>query len=115
MGRAVTGNKRGKKPLPAAEKRSHTISSRLNVEELRALDELRGSMQRGEWLREAALGAPPVPTPPKVNAEVWASLGHGLSNLNQIARHLNSGRSIDHQALEAEIVSIRNKLLGLSS
>lgn len=109
----ATMKKRGRKPLTGDEKRVYTVSARLNADELRGLDELRGKKARGEWIREAALGVPVV-TPPKINAQIWASLGHGLSNLNQIARSINSRRSVNHEALEAEIVAVRNQLLGLS-
>jgi hypothetical protein len=63
-------------------------------------------------MREAALGAA-VAMPTKINLQAWADLGHGLSNLNQIAKRLNSGRSIEHAALETDIVAVRNKLLGI--
>lgn len=105
-------SKRGRKPLPEDEKRVYTVSARLNEDELRELDDLRGPKARGEWIREAALGAP-VASPPKINAQAWADLGHGLSNLNQIAKRLNSGKSIEHAALEAKIISVRNQLLGI--
>lgn len=106
--------RRGRKPLDDDERRVVRIATWLTKDEAIALDSLRGPKARGEWIREAALGTP-VASPPKINAQVWASLGHGLSNLNQIARTINSGRSVNHAALEAEIAAVRNQLLGLSS
>lgn len=105
--------KRGRKPLPEDEIRGFRVAAWLTKEEAQELDEKRGKKARGEWLREAAFGAA-VAVPPKINMEAWASLGHGLSNLNQIAKHLNSGRSIQQKALENEISAIRDKLLGIA-
>jgi hypothetical protein len=105
--------KRGRKPLAEDEIRSFRVAAWLTREEAQHLDEKRGRKAKGEWLREAAFGAA-VAVPPKINMQVWASLGHGLSNLNQIARHLNSGRSIEQKALETEISAIRDKLLGIA-
>lgn len=104
--------KRGRKPLGDDERRVLRIATWLTKEEAATLDAARGKKARGEWVREAALGTP-IAMPPKINMEAWASLGHGLSNLNQIAKKLNSGRSVDHASLEAEIVAVRNRLLGL--
>ena len=108
-----TRKKRGRKPLAEDEIRGFRVAAWLTKEEAQELDEKRGKKARGEWLREAAFGAA-VAVPPKINIEIWASLGHGLSNLNQIAKHLNSGRSIQQKALESEISAIREKLLGIA-
>lgn len=84
--------RRGPAPLDSADKRLHTVSVRLNGAELARLDSLRGAvqMQRGEYLRAAALHRLP-PTIPAVNREQWAELARTAANLNQIARHLNEG------------------------
>jgi len=84
--------RRGPAPLDAADKRAHTVSVRLNDAELARLDSLREAvrMQRGEYLRAAALHRLP-PTIPAVNREQWAELARTAANLNQIARHLNEG------------------------
>lgn len=105
--------KRGRKPLSDDARRDVRVASWLTQEEAAEIDSLRGNRPRGEWIREAALGAP-IASPPKINGEVWASLGHGLSNLNQIAKKLNGSRSVEHTALEAEIAAIRAQLLGLA-
>lgn len=105
-------SKRGRKPLPNDARRGIRVASWLTEEEAVELDSLRGNKPRGEWIRLAALDAP-IAAPPKINGEAWASLGHALSNLNQIAKKANSGRSIEHAALEGEIIAIRNRLLGI--
>lgn len=52
-------------PLPAEKRRTHCVSVRLNARELRLLDERRArvGMQRGEYLRVAALKRIPRPIP----------------------------------------------------
>ena len=84
--------RRGPQPLPAGEKRLHSVSVRLNDAELARLDEQCSSikMQRGEYLRAAALHRLP-PTIPAINREAWTELAREAANLNQIAKHLNQG------------------------
>jgi hypothetical protein len=62
----------------ATDKRGHTVSVRLNDAELARLDSQRDAvqMQRGEYLRAAALHRLP-PTIPEVNREAWASWRDG--------------------------------------
>ncbi|MBJ3115112.1 MobC family plasmid mobilization relaxosome protein [Salmonella enterica subsp. enterica serovar Typhimurium] len=48
-------------------------------------------MQRGEYLRAAALHRLP-PTIPAANREQWAELARTAANLNQIARKINGGQ-----------------------
>lgn len=81
----------GPAPKPAAEQRRHAVSCRLTDAELTRLDELRGEVSRGEWLRLAAMAKPPriVPT---VNKVAWADLARASGNLNQITRAINEGR-----------------------
>lgn len=81
----------GPVPKPAAEQRRHAVSCRLTDAELALLDELRGEVSRGEWLRLAAMAKPPriVPT---VNKVAWADLARAAGNLNQITRAINEGR-----------------------
>ncbi|MBJ2901571.1 plasmid mobilization relaxosome protein MobC [Salmonella enterica subsp. enterica serovar Derby] len=65
---------------------------RLNDAELARLDSQRDAvqMQRGEYLRAAALHRLP-PTIPAANREQWAELARTAANLNQIARKVNAG------------------------
>lgn len=80
----------GPAPLDDAAKRTHTVASRFNDAELARLDAQRIAvqMQRGEYLRSAALRNLP-PTIPELNRDAWAELSRTSSNLNQISRHLN--------------------------
>ncbi len=119
----------GPAPLDASDKRTHTVSVRLNDRELALLDSRRGAvqMQRGEYLRAAALHRLP-PTIPAVNREMWAELARTAANLNQIARHLNEGWRGDGERigkalglrLSAELANclrvlmlVRNDLIGV--
>ena len=92
--------RRGPAPLDATDKRGHTVSVRLNEAELARLDSQRDAvqMQRGEYLRAAALHRLP-PTIPAANREQWAELARTAANLNQIARHLNEGQRGDGERI----------------
>lgn len=81
----------GPAPKPQAEQRRHSVSCRLTDAEIARLDDLRGEVSRGEWLRLAAMAKPPriVPT---VNKVAWADLSRAAGNLNQITRAINEGK-----------------------
>ena len=96
--------RRGPAPLDVADKRRHTVSVRLNDSELVRLDSQRDAvqMQRGEYLRAAALHRLP-PTIPAVNREHWAELARTAANFNQIARYLNEGGRGDGERISQEL------------
>lgn len=105
--------RRGPAPLDAADRRLHTVSVRLTAAELACLDARRDAvqMQRGEYLRAAALHRLP-PTIPEVNREAWAALARTAANLNQIARHLNEGlRDGERLELSAQLATCLRVLL----
>ncbi len=83
-------SRRGPKPKPESEKRKHPVTCRLTDIEAVKVDERRGQMTRGEWIRTAALKRPPkiIPT---VNREAWLALSKLAGNLNQIAKAVNQG------------------------
>lgn len=114
-------SRRGPIPLEADQRRGHTVSSRLNDDELATLDRLRRSvnMQRGEYMRAASLHLLP-PTIPTINVEAWALLSRAAANLNQIAHRLNlyeSGAGIQPSLLELMNVlgEFRCELIGAES
>ncbi|MGM9516449.1 plasmid mobilization protein [Roseateles sp. DB2] len=90
----VDQSKRAKRrgPVPAApsELRTLHVSVRLNADEMIALDAARASvrMQRGEFLRAAALHQLP-PTIPALNRDAWIELSRAAGALAQIARRVN--------------------------
>ena len=112
--------KRGPKPMPAADRRVHPVSVRLNSAELAWLDSTRASvrMQRGEYLRHASMGKLP-PTIPAINREAWASLSRVAANLNQYQQAINAGTVHGHapeviQALAELVQKLRAELLGIT-
>jgi hypothetical protein len=112
--------KRGPKPMPAADRRVHPVSVRLNSAELADLDSARAlvRMQRGEYLRSASRGVLP-PTIPPINREAWASLARVAANLNQYQAQINAGGVHGHppeviQALVELVQKLRAELLGIT-
>ena len=107
-------SRRGPAPLAAADKRGHTVSVRLNAAELAWLDSQRSAvqMQRGEYLRAAALNRLP-PTIPELNREAWASLARTSANLNQIAHRLNSGDALPLAEVSVALNEFRCDLIGV--
>ena len=113
--------RRGPAPLPAGELRTFTISVRLNSAELAALDAQRAPvrMQRGEYLRCAALHRLP-PSIPAINQLAWVDLSRASSNLNQISRRqAESDRGAPGPVPSAgevahELAEFRRALLGAS-
>lgn len=105
--------RRGPTPLAAADKRGHTVSVRLNEAELAWLDEQRHrvQMQRGEYLRAAAIGQLP-PSIPELNRTAWAALARTAGNLNQIAHRLNAGEALRLDDVRAELAEFRRALIG---
>lgn len=97
------------------KKRTHTLSARFNDEEMRQINTRRGRMTSGQWLRSASLGRP-IPNPiPEANGQAWAGLAKLASNVNQIAKALNSH---DYSTEASEVLQlikeIRAKLIGVN-
>ena len=112
--------RRGPAPRPPEELRLHSVSCRLTDAELVTLDERRGEVSRGEWLRLAAMAKPPriVPT---VNKVAWADLARAAGNLNQITRAINEGKmpvkdapSVGRAVMKvrAQLDAVRRLLIG---
>ena len=98
------------------KKRTHTLSARFNDEEMRQINTRRGRMTSGQWLRSASLGRP-IPNPiPEANSQAWAGLAKLASNVNQIAKALNS-HTYTAEATEVLqlIKEVRAKLIGINS
>ena len=113
--------RRGPDPLPADELRTFTVSVRLNTAELAQLDAQRGPvrMQRGEYLRCAALHRLP-PTIPEINRLAWVDLSRASSNLNQISRRQAEsdlgapGPAPSAGEVAHELADFRRALIGVS-
>lgn len=102
-------------PIPLVDPRTHCVSVRLNDNELQKLDNQRGRMARGEYLRCAALDELP-PTIPALNQQAWVELSKAAGNLNQIAKKLNSIENADLldtdiKLIMLELAEFRTRLL----
>lgn len=113
--------RRGPTPLAEADQRRHGVSCRLNDAEIAILDQRRGKISRGEWLRVAALAQPPRIVP-EVNKVAWADLARAAGNLNQLVRAINEGRLHVEDLpsankalmdLRAQLDAVRRLLIGL--
>lgn len=107
-------NRRGPKKLPDDLKRDHCVSVRLNDAELSSLDEQRGHVQRGEFLRSVWSGNAPVQIP-ELNRTAWTELSRAASNLNQIAKLLNMRVDVEPAQIAAELAAFRMALIGVQS
>lgn len=107
-------HRRGPKPKPAAELRTHCVSVRLSAAELEQLDAKRGPLQRGEWLRVAALDRLP-PIIPELNRQTYSELARSAANLNQLAFRANSGEMPELGELRAALKQFRDALIGVRS
>ncbi len=69
-------------------------------------------MTAGQWLRSASLGRP-IPNPiPEANGLAWAGLAKLASNINQIAKALNShDTSVEATEVLQLIKEVRTKLI----
>ncbi|MGF6755249.1 plasmid mobilization protein [Paraburkholderia sp. GAS42] len=111
--------RRGPVPLDSDDKRDHTVSVRLNAGEIDRLDSLRArvSMQRGEYLRAAALHQLP-PTIPAINREAWAAMARVAGNLNQYQTAINEGWAHEYpldflRKLRNLVNDLRRDLIGV--
>ena len=108
--------KRGPAPIDPLIKRDHCVSVRLNSGELFTLDTQRAQvqMQRGEYLRAAALHQLP-PTIPAINREAWTELSRVGGNLNQLMRLINAHdfdlQNLDIDLIKAELGALRNAII----
>jgi|APLak6261660231_1056022.scaffolds.fasta_scaffold07371_2 hypothetical protein len=107
---------RGKTALAPADKRTHCVSVRLNQAELELLNNKRGNMKQGEWLRCAAIDKLP-PIVPEANIKKWVELANAANNINQIAKKLNNNPSIDNAQfiyIKQLLNEFRDTLIGVS-
>lgn len=67
------------------------------------------------FIRKSSLGVH-IHMMPTANAEIWQSLSHTAANLNQIAKHLNSGlaRGIDLEVINTLGEQVRQLRLQLA-
>ena len=103
-----------KKIEDESQRRTIQVNCALTKNEAAVIDERRGAVSRAEFIRLAAFNAPPPPKIPDVNLEIWTRLAPMSANLNQIARHLNAGDSLETQICELRttVAELRLVLIG---
>lgn len=107
----IAKRRHGPEKLSSERKRNFCVSVRMNIGELAVLDNKRGRIPRGEWLRLASEDKLP-PIIPTINCEAWVQLARSASNLNQVSRKLNSGEEVEVSELRQVLADFRMKLLG---
>lgn len=91
---------------PQKKIRQKSIKVRLNDKEYEQMLKRQSGNTLAGWLRQVALGI--VPTH-QADAELVRNIGRIGSNLNQLARYVNTEKSLD-QNVHNEIVAIRSML-----
>ena len=107
--------KPGPHPKPTSELKSHRIVIHLSEAEhykIKAIVRSETPRKIAAYIRSVSLDKI-VPTVPGCNIELWRELAPVLSNLNQIAKKLNSGETLHTvEALKFDLQTLRNRLLG---
>ena len=92
--------------------RKKEIKIRLSATEHAALVQKRGRMRLASWMRTTCLDGMPAAIP-KINVQALAELHRIGSNLNQIARSVNSGSDATNlHELRAQVSDLRATLAG---
>lgn len=110
--------KRGPSPKPGPKR-----TRRLNVfftedEYSELLSRVRSKWSLSEYVRAQTIAGDTElsVSVPEINIKAYAELARAAGNLNQIARHLNGGSTIDLSQIQSELEAFRHALLrGLSA
>ena len=81
------------------QKRERVIKIRVNESEYQQLLERKNTAELATWIRKTCLGAAPIATT-RADPELVRAMGRIGTNLNQIARHANTDKSLDSQVLQ---------------
>lgn len=89
---AYPKKRRGRPLVPSIELRSKRISVYISDQDLEKLEKSakRENMQLSDYLREIGLKRKIPPKPATLDLQAYSELSRSASNLNQIAKHLNS-------------------------
>jgi len=110
--------KRGPAPKPAGQQRTRRISVYFSEAEYEALAQrARNKHDLCNYIRaQVFAGKTPVSVSiPEVNIKAYGELGRVGSNLNQIARHLNSDTLVELQQILNELSAFRLALIEMPS
>ena len=90
--------------------RTKEIKIRMTANEHQTLMQKRGKMRLASWMRESCINTMP-PAMPEISVQALRELHRIGSNLNQLARQLNSTGHVDAAEAIAEIKTLRAHLL----
>lgn len=82
---------RGRPAVAPEHRRRHAVTCRLTDAERDHVNAARGGVTGGEYIRLAALAAPPRVVP-EINREAWLDLARVIGNLNQLVAKLNRNK-----------------------
>ena len=103
--------KRMQDHIQPREVRTTQVKVMLNDEESEFLDTVRGRFSRAETFRFLLQDSPPKSVP-ELNAGAWVELATASANLNQIAKKLNGGESLEIDEIREQLSQFRAALLG---
>jgi len=107
-----TSRRRGGRPK-SEDPRSQNVGVRLTISEKSDLERRAGAGNIGDFIRAQLFGRK-VRNPemvPAINREAWIALAPLAANLNQIAHHLNAGKSVAPDHLQDLIEQTREALI----
>lgn len=85
----------------------------MSMSELQDLDRRRGRIRRGTFLRNVFLGKREPRQIPEVNRERYIETSRWASNLNQIAKQLNTAEAVEADDIRRILAGFRRSLVGL--
>lgn len=104
--------KRGPAPKPKSELRTKRVEVYFTDDEYSDLINIAGKMKISNLIHYAITKPESLPKPmPEINAQAWEEIGRIGNNLNQIARHLNSGEQVQIEQIRSELNQLRLKIV----
>jgi len=85
-------------PIIKGEKREQSIKIRVTQDEKDRLNELKTQDELAAWMRELALSQKPIK---RADPNLVRAIGRIGSNLNQIAKHVNTNKQISDKELSS--------------
>lgn len=95
------------------QKRTRTVSMRLDDDEYQYLDQMRKKMQRGRYMRSLLKNE--IRQIPELNIAAYRELARMSSNVNQVAKHLNCGEPVPFTEIRELMIALRDQLIGAKS
>jgi hypothetical protein len=111
----------GPEPRPEAELRSQRVGFYVTADEYDELIKRAGAIGKtgtalsrhlGRFVRDQTFNRLP-PMIPELNRSAWFELSKAAANLNQIARTLNQGDSVEAGEIRAALDEFRCSLIGM--